>query len=185
MWNSFGIDFDPITGNLWDTENGLIFGDEINLVNPEFNSGYNKIDGIWIRGYQLSETEKHVSPLNLHDLEIFDGRGKYQALMFSWFRSVRPTGMAFFNSNKMGNHYKNDLFIGNKINGNICHFDLNLQRTELSFPPCKLRDGIANSSDAFDDVIFGKGCGGISDIKVGLDDGYLYVLRFSKSKGAI
>ena len=27
MWNSFGIDFDPVTGNLWDTENGLIFGD--------------------------------------------------------------------------------------------------------------------------------------------------------------
>jgi glucose/arabinose dehydrogenase len=42
-----------------------------------------------------------------------------------------------------------------------------------------------NSSDALDDVIFGKGFGGIIDIKVGLDDGYLYVLRFSKSKGAI
>jgi glucose/arabinose dehydrogenase len=23
MWNSFGIDFDPVTGKLWDTENGL------------------------------------------------------------------------------------------------------------------------------------------------------------------
>ena len=39
IWNSFGIDFDPVTGNLWDTENGLIFGDEINLVEPGFNSG--------------------------------------------------------------------------------------------------------------------------------------------------
>jgi hypothetical protein len=26
----------------------LPFGDEINLVNPGFNSGYNKIDGIWL-----------------------------------------------------------------------------------------------------------------------------------------
>ncbi len=25
--NSFGIDFDPITGKLWDTENGEDFGD--------------------------------------------------------------------------------------------------------------------------------------------------------------
>ena len=66
--------------------------------------------------------------------------------MFSWFRSVGPTGIALFNSDKMGNHYKNDLFIGNKINGNIYHFDLNLQKTELSFPPYKLRDGIASSS---------------------------------------
>jgi len=32
LWNSFGIDFDPLTGNIWDTENGVVFGDEINLV---------------------------------------------------------------------------------------------------------------------------------------------------------
>lgn len=96
--------------------------------------------------------------------------------MFSWFRSFRPIGMAFFNSDMMCNHYKNDLFIGDIINGNIYHFDPNLQRTELLFPPGKLWDGVANSSDALDDVIFGKGFGGISDIRVGLDDGYLYVL---------
>ena len=30
--NSFGMDFDPVTGNLWDTENGPQYGDEINLV---------------------------------------------------------------------------------------------------------------------------------------------------------
>ncbi len=44
--NSFGIDFDPITGKLWDTENGEDFGDEINLVEPVFNSGWNKAQGI-------------------------------------------------------------------------------------------------------------------------------------------
>src|ERR671919_3264352 len=32
--NSFGINFDPVTGNLWDTENGPGEGDEINLVEP-------------------------------------------------------------------------------------------------------------------------------------------------------
>ena len=30
--NSFGIDFDPVTGRLWDTENGPRSNDEINLV---------------------------------------------------------------------------------------------------------------------------------------------------------
>ena len=34
--NSFGIDFDPLTGNLWDTENGPSSYDEINLVRPGF-----------------------------------------------------------------------------------------------------------------------------------------------------
>ena len=45
--NSFGMDFDPITGNLWNTENGPDFGDEINLVKPGFNSGWKDVQGIW------------------------------------------------------------------------------------------------------------------------------------------
>ena len=43
--NSFGMDFDPVTGNLWDTENGPTAGDEINLVYPGFNSGWALIQG--------------------------------------------------------------------------------------------------------------------------------------------
>ena len=34
--NSFGIDWDPVTGYLWDSENGPHFGDELNLVQPGF-----------------------------------------------------------------------------------------------------------------------------------------------------
>ena len=45
--NSFGMDFDPVTEKLWDTENGPSYGDEINLVEPGFNSGWNKVQGIW------------------------------------------------------------------------------------------------------------------------------------------
>ena len=41
--NSFGSGFDPVTGNIWDTENGPNYGDEINLVKPGFNSGWKKI----------------------------------------------------------------------------------------------------------------------------------------------
>ena len=45
--NSFGMDFDPLSGNLWDTENGPEYGDELNLVNPGFNSGWGIVQGIW------------------------------------------------------------------------------------------------------------------------------------------
>jgi glucose/arabinose dehydrogenase len=45
--NSFGFDFDPITGKMWETENGPTFGDEINLVEPGFNGGWAKVQGIW------------------------------------------------------------------------------------------------------------------------------------------
>jgi aldose sugar dehydrogenase len=44
--NSFGMDFDPLTGNLWATEAGLYYVDELNLVKPGFNSGWSKIDGM-------------------------------------------------------------------------------------------------------------------------------------------
>ena len=37
-----------------------------------------------------------------------------------------------------------------------------------------LQDKIANSIEELQKVIFGKGFGGITDIEVGPDDGYLY-----------
>jgi aldose sugar dehydrogenase len=43
--NGFGLDFDPVTKSLWDTENGPWYADEINLVEPGFNSGWKKIQG--------------------------------------------------------------------------------------------------------------------------------------------
>ena len=86
IWNSFGIDFDPVTGNLWDTENGLIFGDEINLVEPGFNSGYTKIDGMCLRGYPIDQTENHVAPRHPHDLVDFGGKGAYHVPQFTWFK---------------------------------------------------------------------------------------------------
>ena len=43
--NSFGLVFDPLTGELWDTENGPANYDEINLVQPGFNSGWESDHG--------------------------------------------------------------------------------------------------------------------------------------------
>ena len=185
IWNSFGIDFDPVTGNLWDTENGLIFGDEINLVKPGFNSGYTKIDGIWLRGYPIDQTEKHIAPRHPCDLVDFGGKGAYHVPQFTWFRSVGPTGITFFNSNKMGFQYENGIFVGDIINGNIYHFRLVPNRTELLLPTGPLEDRVVNSSDTLDGIIFGRGFGGITDIKVSPDDGYLYVLTFDSSQGTI
>ncbi len=45
--NGFGLAFDPLTDKLWDTENGPGYGDEINLVEPGFNSGWLKVQGWW------------------------------------------------------------------------------------------------------------------------------------------
>jgi hypothetical protein len=82
------------------------------------------------------------------------------------------------------------MFVGDIINGNIYHFELNKQRTTLVLPPGPLVDKVVNSSDALQGTIFGKGFGGITDIKVGLKDDngiddYLCVLTFHKTQGTI
>ena len=51
-----------LTGNLWDTENGPAFGDEINLVEPGFNSGWLKTQGIWPIFNHTLLLPKNLSP---------------------------------------------------------------------------------------------------------------------------
>ena len=60
--NSFGIDFDSVTGYLWDTENGPSRYDEINLVNPGFNSGWHSIMGFIAN---KNETDHGLSEMEL------------------------------------------------------------------------------------------------------------------------
>jgi glucose/arabinose dehydrogenase/predicted phosphodiesterase len=168
--NGFGLDFDPITGNLWDTENGPEFGDEINLVKPGFNSGWKDIQGVWNhRG-----GEAVIGPLNLDGLEDFNGKGKYAEPEFTWKETVGPTGIKFFNSDKFGPDYKNDIFVGDVHNGNIYHFNLNDNRTSLLLNGV-LSDKIADSTKELDNIVFAEGFGGITDLEIG-PDGYLYVL---------
>ena len=53
--NSFGLGVDPVTGYLWDTENGPSYFDEINLVRQGFNSGWALTMGPDDRGHPLVE----------------------------------------------------------------------------------------------------------------------------------
>jgi len=127
--NSFGIDFDPITGQLWNTENGPNYGDEINLVEPGFNSGWKKVQGIWyLKASNLGE-EINGTPEGLVD---FDGKGKYRLPDFTWKGRYGPTAIKFLDSAKLGKQYENDLFVGDVHNGTLYHYELNKSRTGLS-----------------------------------------------------
>jgi glucose/arabinose dehydrogenase len=179
--NSFGMDFDPVTGTLWDTENGPGFGDEINLVQPGFNSGWAKVQGIWIPETYFGGRVASTPPNGLVD---FGGKGKYSPPEFTWNQTIGVTALKFLNSDKLGQQYKNDMFVGDINNGNIYHFDLNKNRTALLLN-CSLADKIADTKEERDKAIFANGFAGITDIEVGPYDGYLYILTFHKSQGSI
>jgi glucose/arabinose dehydrogenase len=171
---SFGMEFDPVTGNLWDTENGPDQYDELNLVEPGFNSGWRDVSGLAGRTGDLNIEE---------DLVDFDGRGRYSDPEFTWQQTVAPTGLDFLDSSALGATYQNDLFVGDYNNGNLYHFDLNQDRTQLILGG-GLADRALDSGDEVGDILFGTGFGGITDVEVG-PDGYLYVLTFQDDGGSI
>jgi aldose sugar dehydrogenase len=175
--NSYGIDFDPVTGRLWETENGPVCGDEVNLVEPGFNSGWDKIQG-------MSSKNRNSEKEYCHDwgpdtLMKFDGRGTYSDPEFVWGSTVAPTALVFLNTDKLGKQYQNDLFVAEFTSGNILHFDLTANRTNLSLTR-SLSDKIADSNTELDDLIFAENRAGVTDMVVG-PDGYLYVAVYDRS----
>ncbi len=183
--NSFGFDFDPITGKMWDTENGPTFGDEINVVEPGFNSGWVKVQGIWKMDVDpLEEPEKgEIATNGSLDLVDFGGKGRYSSPEFTWSNTVGPTALRFFSSDKLGEKYKNDIFVGDIKYGNIYHFKLNKDRTGFILNGA-LADKVASGEDGTEQIEFAEGFGGITDLEIG-PDGYLYVLIYDSEDGRI
>jgi aldose sugar dehydrogenase len=175
--NSFGMDFDPVSGKLWDTENGAACCDEINLVDPGFNSGWRKVQGFWeVKGNTYGNMVQNPT-----DLVDFGGKGKYRSPEFVWLNTTGPTAIKFLNSDKLGKQYQNDMFVADYHGGNIYHFKLNQNRTDLVLNGT-LADKIANNAQELDDILFVTGMGAITDLQVSPYDGYLYAVSFSGGK---
>ncbi len=163
--NSFGLAFDPVTHKLWMTENGPDAYDEINLAEPGLNSGWVQIMGPVAR-----------SPQGLDSLFQVPG-SHYTDPKFSWFVPVAPTAIVFLNSSRLGAQYQNDVFVGDINFGNLYHFRPTPTRDGFSFVNPELADLVGDPQDDVQEVIFGTGFGGITDLKVG-PDGRLYILSF-------
>jgi glucose/arabinose dehydrogenase len=168
--NSFGFDWDPLTGKLWDTENGPHYGDEINIVEPGFNSGWVKVQGIWQPNFEQMGKIVH----NPTRLISFNGKGKYSEPELTWVPTVAPTALVFFNSNNYGPDYKNTLFVGDANTGILYHFKLIANRNGLQLDG-ELKDKIVNTANENKKITFATGFGRITDVEVG-SDGNLYVL---------
>jgi aldose sugar dehydrogenase len=136
--NSFGMAFEPCSGDVWVQENGDDSFDELNRVEPGFNSGWVQIMGPpeRIAEYRAIETDPTAPqpfapggyfglqqirwpPTNIATTEdealsrLFSLPGShYSAPEFSWKFNVSPGGLGFLNTEALGEGYGNDLFVG-------------------------------------------------------------------------
>ncbi|MBC8106747.1 MAG: PQQ-dependent sugar dehydrogenase [Anaerolineae bacterium] len=163
--NSFGIAFDPVTSDLWDTENGPDRMDEINRVTPGFNSGWQDIMG------PIARSGKTTA-----DLVSLGLRANYQDPKLSWDETVAPTDLEFFSSSRLGTQYRNDLFVGDVNTGSLYRFDLTSNRKSLQLPTA-LADRVVDDGDSTAGIVFGSGFGVTSDIVTG--PGGMFVLSLS------
>lgn len=156
--NSFGLTVDPLTGNMWNTENGPSTFDEINFISPNFNSGWEPIMG--------PATQEEID--SLPGFEDF----VYSDPEFSWEDTVAPTSILFINSLSFAD-YSDSVFVGDCQN-TLYRFILNEPRDSFVFSNPDLSDLVLDVGDNSEEIEFGSGFGCITDLEMG-PDGFLYV----------
>ena len=154
--NSFGLAFDPVSGDLWDTENGPNAFDEINHVVPGANSGWRDIMG------------PGAAPAGLMS---FLG-SSYIEPAYSIESPVAVTGLAFVSTDStLGGDHVGKLLVADFNEGQIYAFPPNAGRDGLD-----LADTVANNQSELNGFRFASGFdGGITDLDEG-PDGNLYVV---------
>lgn len=167
--NSFGITFDPVNENLWDTENGPDVFDEINMVSPGFNSGWEKVMG-----------PIALSGITTADLVNFPG-SSYTDPVMNWRQPIGITDLEVFSSSQLGPAYRFNLFVGDINNGNLYFLTFNQARTGFVLTHPGLSDKIVDNSGELASITLITGFSGVTDLMTA-SDGLLYVLSYGDGK---
>jgi glucose/arabinose dehydrogenase len=173
--NGFGMAFDPLSGDLWEQENGDDSFSEINRVRPGFNSGWVQIMGPARRLTQFKEIETtetpmppdpfaetylglqqlRWSPINIADsprealrrLFMLPG-AHYSAPELSWKFEVAPGGIGFA-SRALGRRFAGNLFVAAARpfleGGHLFRLTLAGNRRAIATFDPRLRDGVADN----------------------------------------
>jgi glucose/arabinose dehydrogenase len=173
--NSFGMAFDPRSGDLWEEENGDDSFSELNRVEPGMNSGWVQIMGPASRVAQFKAIETDPTapqpfapagyfglqqvrwlPTNIADtpaqalsrLFMLPG-AEFSDPELSWKFEVGPGGLGFLDGRGLGREYRGDLFMGGSRDflegGHLFHFELTGNRRAVDVADPRLRDGVADN----------------------------------------
>jgi aldose sugar dehydrogenase len=210
--NGFGMAFDPLSGNLWDEENGEDAFDEMNLVERGMNSGWTQVTGPLARigEYKQIETTSlhHEDFPNLQQFRwgperIADNAQEARSRMFvlpgshysdpefSWKFVLAPAAMGFVAERGLGPQFEGDLFVGfstlDTLGGPLFRFNLTGNRLKIAVEDSRLDDRVADNRTFHDmteseSLLVGRDFGVVTDIETG-PNGHLFVV--SLSNGAI
>jgi glucose/arabinose dehydrogenase len=169
--NSFGLALDPVTGTLWQTENGPTEWDEVNMVSPGMNSGWNRLMG-----------PDASDPQGVGDLFDMPGAGStYSDPEFSWFDTNAPTAIVFPDGSTLGAAY-DDVALVADGNGFLYRFPLTATRDGFDFSLFPdLQDLIADDVDEQLQLRIGEDFGIITDLEIG-PDGNLYLVSLTTGR---
>jgi glucose/arabinose dehydrogenase len=210
--NSFGMAFDPLSGDLWQQENGEDAFDELNRVDPGMNSGWIQIAGPVNRVAEFRQIETtalhHEDFPNLQQLRWPADRiasspsealgrlltipgAHYSDPEFSWKHVLAPSAIGFLDSRALGREFFGDLFVGfavpEPLGGPLFRFKLTGNRAQIAVDDRRLDDLVADNVDFHDlteseSLVIGRDFGVVTDIDTG-PNGNLFVV--SISNGAI
>jgi aldose sugar dehydrogenase len=103
--NSLGLAINPVTGDVWNNENGPAGGDEINVIKPGGNYGWPEVSfGRDYSGPQIVNFKE----------------GMIGPIVF-WAPSIAPSGMAFYTGSKFPD-WKNNVLVGAQLGGTVPGF---------------------------------------------------------------
>jgi aldose sugar dehydrogenase len=173
--NSFGLAFDPRSGDLWEQENGDDSFSELNRVEAGMNSGWVQIMGPASRVAQFKAIETDPTapqpftpngyfglqqirwpPTNIADtpeealsrLFMLPG-ARFSDPELTWKFEVAPGGIGFLDSNALGRDYSHDLFMGGARDllegGHLFRIELTGNRRAVDVDDPRLRDGVADN----------------------------------------
>jgi aldose sugar dehydrogenase len=102
--NMLGLTVHPVTGAIWENENGPLGGDEVNILKPGANYGWPLVT--FGRQYNGARVSAQTSREGLMDPELI------------WVPAIAISGMTFYTGDRFPN-WKNNLFVGGLQFGGI------------------------------------------------------------------
>ena len=198
--NSFGLAIHPVTGDLWETENGDDSWDEVNIFPAGSNSGWIQLMGPPERFAEFKQLEseskdgmdnKDFPPDKLaadsdqaqQRMLVLEG-SSYVPPVFAWKYPVAVTSIGFVTDGTLGASSSNTAWLGTVLTDSLYRYPLAVDGSGFDFA------GDAGLNDRVDDntakgdvgesstYVVGTGFGVVTSI-VHAPDGLLYVSSIS------